>query len=307
MQAAEWHTTPELATPTRGGAESITIPATSLPQGGQLLVSATLHLEVANSTAVGTTQLVVPIDQPPLCTAPASSSCIDVLVLDDNFPTSKLLVSAVGFADDGPLKYELGSLASGPGSRRQPIALGQQQSVEVTGLPAGNTTLYACAIDDAGQELCDYQSVAVVQPPAFDASAALLSFNLSTGAQAAAPEALAASCQLLAALVASAAGVDAATASGEAPDLAALPFAAQQAVATQASQLVMLLANGMTVQDGDGAQQALASVATVVAAAGELLSSEAKAQLLGVAQQSEWLATSAHLELPMRKDVQGQT
>jgi hypothetical protein len=247
-------------------------------------------MEVADSTAIGITQLAIPIDLPPQCTAPANSSCIDVLALDNSFPTSKFLVSAVGFADDGRLRYELGILAAWPGSRRHPIALGQQQSVEVTGLPAGNTTLYACAIDDAGLELCHHQMVTVVQPPpAFDASAALLSFDLGTSAQLGMPEALAASSQLFAALVASAAGGDAARPSEKAPDLAALSSATQQAVSVRASQLVMLLANSTTVQDGDGAQQALASAAAVAAVAGELLSTEAQAKLLGVAQMSERL------------------
>jgi hypothetical protein len=288
---------PVLGAVIKGGGMSISIPARQLPQAGQILVSVVLRWDPPHDAATGSTQLVIPIDQPPQCAAAAGARCIDVQVLHDRFPTSKFLVSTFGFADDGQqLKYELGSLSAGPGSRRRPVAIGQQQSVEVTGLPVGNSTLYACAVDDAGSELCHYQAVTVTQPAAgFDASAVLAGFNLSSTV-AATPEALAASSQLLASLVAAAAsasrGSDAARNTGEASNLANLPPEVQQAIAAEASQLVALLADGLSLRDNDGTQQLLASVATVASAAGELLSPEARAGLLQVAQQSElgWAA-----------------
>ena len=52
--------------------------------------------------------------------------------------------------------------------------------------------------------------------------------------------------------------------------------------------MVRLLAASVSVEDSDTAQQVLASVAAVAAATGELLTEEAKGELLQVAQTSGW-------------------
>jgi hypothetical protein len=197
---------------------------------------------------------------------------------------------AVGFADDGQqqLKYELGSMISGRGGRRRPIALGLQQSAEVSGLPAGEATLYACAIDDAGSELCHFQGVTVTEPESFDAARALAGFSLADAA-ADTTEALAALSQMFATLVASAASSSNGGGGGAAvqgADLSVFSEEAQMAISQHASNLITLLARKVLVQDSDGAQQVLASVANLAAAVGELLTPAAKEELLEVAQQS---------------------
>jgi hypothetical protein len=175
VYVSEWRTIPALQGAIKSDANSITIPPQTLPKGGNIAVVATLSL--GGEAVNGSTQLVIPVDQPPQCTAPTGSSCIEVQTISSIFPTSKVVVSAVGFADDGvQLKYELGSL--GTGSRRRAVALGQQQSADVVGLPSGQITTYACATDDAGSELCHYENVTITEPESFDASESLTNFSL---------------------------------------------------------------------------------------------------------------------------------
>jgi hypothetical protein len=164
--------------------------------------------------------------------------------------------------------------------------MGQQPSAEVTGLPVGEAVLYACAVDEAGSELCHFQDVNITQPESFDANRALASFSLAD-ATVATPEALAASSQMFAALVATAAGSSNVDEEGGETNLAVFSKEAQDFISMQASNLITLLARDLSVQDSDGAQEVLANVATVAATAGELLSTEAKQELLDVAKQSE--------------------
>jgi hypothetical protein len=90
---ADWRFMPAL-TPAKFDARSITIHAKDLPQGGQLLVTAILRRDMLGDSTTGSTQLVIPIDQAPQCSAGSDPACIEVQTVESNFPNAKFLVSA---------------------------------------------------------------------------------------------------------------------------------------------------------------------------------------------------------------------
>jgi hypothetical protein len=185
-----------------------------------------------------------------------------------------------GFADDGgSLRFEIGTIDAA--SKMTRVAHSGAASVaDVSGLPAGNTTVYVCARDSTGAQLCQQAVVTVQQKPAgWDAMGSLQqSFGSDSQQQAGSQQQLAGKAQLFSTIVGSVL-----SSNGSAAD-----SSLQQAIRGAADRLVSELMSEVQADDPEGLQQLVSSLAVVASAAPQLLSPEAKEAMNNLVLLGGW-------------------
>jgi hypothetical protein len=133
----------------------------------------------------GTASLTVPLNTPPYCNRTADP-CLSLELVNATFPFELVTARAEDFVDgqDETLRYEFGILPDGAtlsSGSRLVRAAGTASAVNIVGLGVGVTTIYTCASDSLGAEVCTTQSVEV-QPAdeGFSAQLSLAAVDVSS-------------------------------------------------------------------------------------------------------------------------------
>ncbi len=159
------------------GELDLTVPAALLPLNAGW---ATFYADLSLAGLQTRLAIVVPLNRAPMC---KRDTCIAVTVADSTYPRATARALATGFVDQEPasLTYDFG------------VQHGAQLVPEATGLsvlhytfralPAGNTTVYVCAVDSAGGRACSWATLEVSETPSEEASvtmAALLAADIGS-------------------------------------------------------------------------------------------------------------------------------
>ncbi|KAG2488335.1 hypothetical protein HYH03_013025 [Edaphochlamys debaryana] len=281
------------------GTHYLTIPAASLPASRSLF---TVDAALLSPTGVsGTATVTVSLNSAPTCAlaathsgsgtnavsiAPTSAAgCVTFTLDSATFPTASVTARAEGWwdAEDGTglLRYEFGvreRLASGRvmSSARQ---LSASSSARLVGLPQGEVSLYACAVDSSGARACGSGIVTVLPPPAdFDAGAALLAFNMTALLQAGDQGTLLAATVQIAAVVSILGGANAASAA---------PTEAQQAlVARLSTALLPALLGDAALADPEQRSMAVGAAAALARSAATRVPDSARQVFIDAAKKA---------------------
>jgi hypothetical protein len=197
------------------GKTDIVVPASSLPTSGRVSITAMLTLNRASSR----TTITVPINGKPLCskasclavsavstTFPGATFKAEALGFDDDAAEPLRWVGGVWCVWGGggaacatqghvqstcimpwdsllplplpaPCRYDWGTVNGGV---RKVLASGPAPAFTFTGLPVGSTTVYTCAVDVDGAQLCQGAPVTVeAAPSTFSVAEALTSLDVA--------------------------------------------------------------------------------------------------------------------------------
>eukprot|EP00198_Chlamydomonas_reinhardtii_P001513 XP_001690849.1 predicted protein [Chlamydomonas reinhardtii] len=278
----------------------LTLPAALLPSNRPAITIA-VNMTLAGASSMNTT--TISLNSAPACSLAAEAAaaddtganagCLSLELLDTTFPTAAVAVHAAGWLDrqDTQLRYEFGVRDTAASGHDQVQRVGASASATLVGLPAGNVTLYACALNSGGSRTCGARVVTIAQPPAdFNISAAAASLDVDAlveskdiGSLLQAGASLANLMSFTSSSPAASNGNGNVTGDSSSPATAVDP-AVGAAIAKQSLTLVSAILTGTSMSDPEAAQQAISVIGAVAGSAAAFLPASGKAVMAGAAK-----------------------